>query len=94
MRLAMDSRAVIEQAKGILMERRRVTADGRDLEIALRIQPDEGIALTVLAKTPGPDVKLGPVMLDFHYGDAEAGAPAEPGGEREERGEGEGAAHG
>ena len=36
-------------------------------ELVIRIQPDEGIALTVLAKTPGPDMKLGPVPLDFDY---------------------------
>jgi glucose-6-phosphate 1-dehydrogenase len=35
--------------------------------LVIRIQPDEGIALTVLAKTPGPDMRLGPVMLDFRY---------------------------
>ena len=38
-------------------------------ELVIRIQPDEGIALTVVAKTPGPDLKLGPVMLDFRYGE-------------------------
>jgi glucose-6-phosphate 1-dehydrogenase len=35
--------------------------------LAIRIQPDEGIALSVVAKTPGPDLRLGPVTLDFHY---------------------------
>jgi glucose-6-phosphate 1-dehydrogenase len=42
-------------------------------ELVIRIQPDEGIALKVVAKTPGPAVKLGPVMLDFHYGDVFGG---------------------
>jgi glucose-6-phosphate 1-dehydrogenase len=37
--------------------------------LVIRIQPDEGISLTVQAKTPGPEVKLGPVTLDFRYGD-------------------------
>jgi glucose-6-phosphate 1-dehydrogenase len=37
--------------------------------LAIRIQPDEGIALTVVAKTPGPDLRLGPVTLDFRYRD-------------------------
>jgi len=46
-------------------------------ELVIRIQPDEGIALTVLAKTPGPDVKLGPVMLDFHYGEVFGGQTPE-----------------
>jgi glucose-6-phosphate 1-dehydrogenase len=35
--------------------------------LAIRIQPDEGIAVSVVAKTPGPDLRLGPVTLDFHY---------------------------
>src|SRR5207244_5254504 len=34
---------------------------------AIRIQPDEGIALDIVAKTPGPDLRLQPVKLDFHY---------------------------
>ena len=45
--------------------------------LVIRIQPDEGIALTVLAKTPGPDLKLGPVTLDFHYGEVFGGQPPE-----------------
>jgi glucose-6-phosphate 1-dehydrogenase len=35
--------------------------------LVIRIQPDEGIALTVGAKTPGPDLKLGGVTMDFRY---------------------------
>jgi glucose-6-phosphate 1-dehydrogenase len=46
-------------------------------ELVIRIQPDEGIALRVLAKTPGPDVKLGPVTLDFHYGEVFGGQTPE-----------------
>ena len=45
--------------------------------LVIRIQPDEGIALTVVAKTPGPDLKLGPVTLDFHYGEVFGGQPPE-----------------
>jgi glucose-6-phosphate 1-dehydrogenase len=45
--------------------------------LTIRIQPDEGIALTVAAKTPGPDVKLGPVTLDFKYGEVFGGDPPE-----------------
>jgi glucose-6-phosphate 1-dehydrogenase len=43
----------------------------------IRIQPDESIALTVIAKTPGPDLKLSPVMLDFRYGEVFGGRPPE-----------------
>lgn len=45
--------------------------------LVIRIQPDEGLALTVLAKTPGPDVRLHPVTLDFRYGEVFGGEPPE-----------------
>jgi glucose-6-phosphate 1-dehydrogenase len=45
--------------------------------LVIRIQPDEGIALTVAAKTPGPDLKLAPVVLDFHYGEVFGGTSPE-----------------
>ena len=41
--------------------------------LVIRIQPDEGIALTVTAKTPGPDLNLAPVTLDFDYGEVFGG---------------------
>jgi glucose-6-phosphate 1-dehydrogenase len=37
--------------------------------LVIRIQPDEGIALSVIAKKPGPDLNLAPVPLDFDYGE-------------------------
>lgn len=36
--------------------------------LALRIQPDEGASLTFVAKTPGPQIDLRPVNMDFAYG--------------------------
>src|SRR5437870_148004 len=45
--------------------------------LVIRIQPDEGIALTVVAKTPGPDMRLAPITLDFHYGEAFGSRPPE-----------------
>ena len=45
--------------------------------LVIRIQPDEGIALTVAAKTPGPDLRLGPVTLDFRYGEVFGAEPPE-----------------
>jgi glucose-6-phosphate 1-dehydrogenase len=45
--------------------------------LMIRIQPDEGIALRVAAKTPGPDLKLGPVTLDFDYAEVFGGEPPE-----------------
>lgn len=54
---------------------RRSPAGVEGNELVIRIQPDEGIALRVAAKTPGPDLKLGPVTLDFRYGDVFGGHP-------------------
>src|SRR5881296_3293528 len=45
--------------------------------LAIRIQPDEGISLTVVAKEPGPDLRLAPVTLDFKYGEVFGGEPPE-----------------
>jgi glucose-6-phosphate 1-dehydrogenase len=45
--------------------------------LMIRIQPDEGMELSVVAKTPGPELKLGPVDLDFRYGEVFGGQPPE-----------------
>jgi glucose-6-phosphate 1-dehydrogenase len=45
--------------------------------LLIRIQPDEGISLTVAAKEPGPELKLGPVTLDFKYNEVFGGEPPE-----------------
>jgi glucose-6-phosphate 1-dehydrogenase len=36
--------------------------------LVLRIQPDEGASLRFTAKTPGPQIDLRPVTMDFEYG--------------------------
>jgi glucose-6-phosphate 1-dehydrogenase len=41
--------------------------------LIIRIQPDEGIGLQLTAKTPGPDLKLGVVPMDFRYGEVFGG---------------------
>jgi glucose-6-phosphate 1-dehydrogenase len=46
-------------------------------QLVIRIQPDEGIALTVAAKVPGPDLRLAPVTLDFRYGEVFGAEPPE-----------------
>ena len=38
--------------------------------LVLRIQPDEGIALSVATKVPGEDLTVGSVHMDFSYADA------------------------
>ncbi len=45
--------------------------------LVVRIQPDEGMALRVAAKVPGPELKMSPVTLDFRYGDVFGGQPPE-----------------
>src|SRR2546426_4387008 len=56
---------------------RRSPAGVEANSLVIRIQPDEGMALTVAAKTPGPDLRLGPVRLDFRYGEVFGGEPPE-----------------
>jgi glucose-6-phosphate 1-dehydrogenase len=45
--------------------------------LIIRIQPDEGIALSFQAKQPGPGISLQEVDMDFRYGTSFMTAPAE-----------------
>jgi glucose-6-phosphate 1-dehydrogenase len=36
--------------------------------LVLRIQPDEGVSLRFVVKSPGPDLDLRSVSMDFRYG--------------------------
>jgi glucose-6-phosphate 1-dehydrogenase len=45
--------------------------------LVLRIQPDEGIALSVATKVPGDDLTVGTVRMDFDYADAFKRSPGE-----------------
>jgi glucose-6-phosphate 1-dehydrogenase len=36
--------------------------------LSIRIQPDEGFALSISSKVPGPRLQISPVCMDFHYG--------------------------
>ena len=45
--------------------------------LIIRIQPDEGITLTLGAKIPGPELKLGTVDMDFSYGEVFGGQSPE-----------------
>ncbi|PYM06864.1 MAG: glucose-6-phosphate dehydrogenase [Candidatus Rokuibacteriota bacterium] len=56
---------------------RREPSGVRPNVLVLRIQPDEGMSLTVEAKTPGPDLQLNPVTMDFHYGAVFGSGPPE-----------------
>src|SRR5437870_8097686 len=35
--------------------------------LVIRIQPDEGISLRMMAKIPGTSLRIEPVKMDFHY---------------------------
>jgi glucose-6-phosphate 1-dehydrogenase len=45
--------------------------------LSIRIQPDEGFALGISSKIPGPRVNVYPVQMDFHYGSAFGGTSPE-----------------
>ena len=53
-----------------------VTALHRN-RLVVRIQPDEGIALSFVAKQPGPDVTAQAVDMNFKYGDSFKTSPPE-----------------
>jgi glucose-6-phosphate 1-dehydrogenase len=36
-------------------------------QLVIRIQPDEGFALGIMSKIPGPHVRIAPVNMDFRY---------------------------
>jgi glucose-6-phosphate 1-dehydrogenase len=37
-------------------------------EVTLMIQPDEGVSVSLGAKIPGPQMRIRPVFMEFHYG--------------------------
>src|SRR5436190_1416766 len=55
-----------KKAPAVLFNKETVTIDQNVLVI--RIQPDEGISLRILAKIPGTSLRIEPVKMDFHYG--------------------------
>ncbi len=64
---------IFKEAPGILFKN-----EGRANEanvLAIRIQPDEGIAMKVNCKVPGPTSPIQPVKMDFRYGSYFGKAP-------------------
>src|SRR5438552_16987031 len=55
-----------KKAPAVLFNKETVTIDQNVLVI--RIQPDEGISLRMLAKIPGTSLRIEPVKMDCHYG--------------------------
>jgi glucose-6-phosphate 1-dehydrogenase len=45
--------------------------------LTIRIQPDEGFALGISSKVPGPRARVYPVKMDFHYGTTFGGSSPE-----------------
>jgi glucose-6-phosphate 1-dehydrogenase len=45
--------------------------------LLIRIQPDEGISLSFVAKQPGPEIKVDTVRMDFSYGSSFKTSPPE-----------------
>ena len=45
--------------------------------LTIRIQPDEGFALGISSKVPGPRARVYPVKMDFHYGTTFGGTTPE-----------------
>ncbi len=70
-RLACRSTEIVVQFKRVPhVLFRDVSAERlRPNQLAIRIQPNEGIALSFQAKRPGPSVRLGTVDMDFRYQD-------------------------
>src|ERR1035437_3475026 len=55
-------------------------AGGHDVDsnrMVVRIQPDDGIAVTFVAKVPGPEVRIQPVEMDFTYSSSFKTSPPE-----------------
>jgi glucose-6-phosphate 1-dehydrogenase len=46
-------------------------------KVTIRIQPDEGMSMTFVAKEPGPVVQTQPVLMDFQYGHSFKTSPPE-----------------
>jgi glucose-6-phosphate 1-dehydrogenase len=57
---------VFKKAPGVLFQQITPTQQPNILDI--RIQPDEGISLTIHCKVPGPSSPIQPVKMDFRYG--------------------------
>jgi glucose-6-phosphate 1-dehydrogenase len=46
-------------------------------QLIVRIQPDDGIAVTFVAKVPGPEIRIQPVRMDFAYDSSFKTSPPE-----------------
>ncbi len=72
---ATEIAITFKDAPGILFQKEGRKPDTNVL--AIRIQPDEGIALKMNCKVPGPSSPIQPVKMDFRYGSYFGQAPPE-----------------
>jgi glucose-6-phosphate 1-dehydrogenase len=66
---------VFKDAPGFLF--RQMQARIATNVLSIRIQPDEGISLTIDCKVPGMQTSIQPVKMDFRYGSFFGGTPPE-----------------
>lgn len=66
---------IFKDAPGILFKQQGVKQEPNVL--ALRIQPDEGIAMKINCKVPGANSPIQPVKMDFRYGSYFGQSPPE-----------------
>jgi glucose-6-phosphate 1-dehydrogenase len=66
---------IFKDAPGVLFQQHGVKHDPNVL--AMRIQPDEGIAMKINCKVPGPSSPIQPVKMDFRYGSYFGQSPPE-----------------
>jgi len=55
----------LKKPPGVLFN--RLDPDGRENELVIRIQPDEGHALRITSKLPGTTLRMESVKMDFRY---------------------------
>jgi glucose-6-phosphate 1-dehydrogenase len=66
---------IFKDAPGVLFQQNGRKHDPNVL--AMRIQPDEGIAMKINCKVPGPSSPIQPVKMDFRYGSYFGQSPPE-----------------
>ncbi len=66
---------IFKDAPGVLFQQNGHKHDPNVL--AMRIQPDEGIAMKINCKVPGPSSPIQPVKMDFRYGSYFGESPPE-----------------
>lgn len=66
---------IFKEAPGVLFP--KAEEEHHPNLLAIRIQPDEGIAMRINCKVPGPSIPIQPVKMDFRYGTYFGQAPPE-----------------